>query len=234
MNEELVIFNKPKSNISEDIRTIRTNLKFTSTDKESKVILVTSAIPGEGKSFISSNLGAAFAKTEELTLIIDSDLRLGRIHKIFGVSNKTGLSNLLVEEDLSKIPYYVKKTEISNLYVIPRGTVPPNPSELLNSKKNSRLIEILKKKFDIVILDSAPLTGLSDSLILSSLVDKVLIVSSVNHTPKTELINAKKALENVGANVAGIVINNVVGRRGSYGGYYYYYGYCTKITFRPI
>ena len=97
MKDELVIFSRPKSNISEDIRTIRTNLQFTSNIDESKVLLVTSSIPGEGKSFISSNLAAAFAGTGETTLLIDSDLRLGRIHKIFGVSNKKGLSNLLVE-----------------------------------------------------------------------------------------------------------------------------------------
>ena len=138
-----------------------------------------------------------------------------------------GLSNLLIGE-IDNYPDYVTKTSVENLYLLPRGTFPPNPSELLNSKKNSNLINLLKRKFDIVILDSAPITGLSDSLILSPLVDKVLIVSSVNHTPKTELINAKKALENVGANVAGIVVNNVVGKRGSYGGYYYYYGYSDK------
>ena len=86
MKDELVVRSRPKSNISEDIRTIRTNLQFTSADDESKVLLVTSSVPGEGKSFISSNLAAAFAQTGETTLLIDSDLRLGRVHKIFGVS----------------------------------------------------------------------------------------------------------------------------------------------------
>ena len=94
MKDELVVYNKPKSNISEDIRTIRTNLMFTSSQEDAKVLLVTSSVPGEGKSFISSNLAAAFAQTGKSTLLIDSDLRLGRIHKIFDISNNKGLSNL--------------------------------------------------------------------------------------------------------------------------------------------
>ena len=114
MKDELVIFSRPKSNISEDIRTIRTNLQFTSAE-ESKVLLVTSSVPGEGKSFISSNLAAAFAQTGESTLLIDSDLRLGRVHKIFGVTNKKGLSNLLVEQDVVDCGDYIKKTDILKL-----------------------------------------------------------------------------------------------------------------------
>ena len=135
MKDELVIHTKPKSNISEDIRTIRTNLQFTSSDEESKVILVTSSIPGEGKSFISSNLAAAFAQTGESTLLIDCDLRLGRVHKIFGTSNEKGFSNLLIGQNVVDCADYIKKTSIPDLYIIPRGAVPPNPSELLNSEK---------------------------------------------------------------------------------------------------
>ncbi len=224
---ELVVAEKPNAAATESIRNLRTNLQFSSVDEVMKTILVTSSVPSDGKSFISANLAISFAQTGKKVLIVDCDLRKGRQHKIFGVSGHMGLSNLLIGE-VDSYTNYITKTGIENLYLMPRGTFPPNPSELLNSKKNSNLINLLKRKFDIVILDSAPLTGLSDSLILSSLVDKVLIVSSVNHTPKTELTNAKKALENVGANVAGIVVNNVVGRRGSYGGYYYYYGYSDK------
>ena len=111
---------------------------------------------------------------------------------------------------------------------MPRGTFPPNPSELLNSKKNKTFLEIVSKKYDIVILDGAPISGLADSLILSSLVDSTVIVTSINHTPKTELVNSKKALDNVGANISGIVANNTVAKKHSYGGYYYYYGYSNK------
>lgn len=221
MKEELVIHNRPKSNISEDIRTIRTNLMFTSSDEESKVILVTSSIPGEGKSFISSNLAAAFAQTGESTLLIDSDLRLGRIHKVFNLSNAKGLSNLLIDQNIIDCAEYIKKTSIPNLYVIPRGTVPPNPSELLNSTNTKKIITFLKQNFDRIIFDGVPINGLPDSLIMASLVDRVVIVTSVGYTKIDELNETKKALEKIDANIAGIVVNRASQtKRGKYSNYY--------------
>ncbi len=221
MKDELVIQNKPKSNISEDIRTIRTNLMFTSSDEESKVILVTSSIPGEGKSFISSNLATAFAQTGESTLLIDSDLRLGRIHKIFGISNTKGLSNLLVGQNVVDCAEYIKKTNIPNLYIIPRGTVPPNPSELLNSTNTKKIINFLRENFDRIIFDGVPINGLPDSLIMASLVDRVVLVTSCGYTKIDELMEAKKALEKIDANVAGVVVNRASGtKRGKYSNYY--------------
>ena len=221
MKDELVVFTRPKSNISEDIRTIRTNLQFTSADGSSKVLLVTSSVPGEGKSFISSNLAAAFAQTGESTLLIDSDLRLGRVHKIFGVSNKKGLSNLLVEQDVVDCSEYIKKTDIENLYVIPRGVVPPNPSELLNSSSAKKIVEFLRENFDHIIFDGVPVNGLPDSLIVAGLVDRVIIVSSVNYTKIDELNDTKKALEKIDANIAGVVLNRTSQtKRGKYSNYY--------------
>ena len=220
MKDELVIFSRPKSNISEDIRTIRTNLQFTSAE-ETKVLLITSSVPGEGKSFIASNLAAAFAQTGEPTLLIDSDLRLGRAHKIFGVSNKLGLSNLLVEQNVVDCTDYIKKTEIPDLYVIPRGTVPPNPSELLNSSNAKRVVEFLKGKFQHIIFDGVPINGLPDSLIVAGLVDRVIIVSSANYTKIDELEDTKKALEKIDAKVAGVVVNRTSQtKRGKYSNYY--------------
>lgn len=221
MKEELVIHNKPKSNISEDIRTIRTNLMFTSSDEESQVILITSSIPGEGKSFISSNLAIAFAQTGESTLLIDSDLRLGRIHKIFGVSNNKGLSNLLIEQSGVDCTEYIKKTAIPNLYVISRGTVPPNPSELLNSTNTKKIIKFLRENFDRIIFDGVPINGLPDSLIMASLVDRVVLVTSAGYTKIDELMEAKKALEKIDANIAGVVVNRTnQTKRGKYSNYY--------------
>ncbi len=221
MKDELVIQNKPKSNISEDIRTIRTNLMFTSSDEESKVILVTSSIPGEGKSFISSNLATAFAQTGESTLLIDSDLRLGRIHKVFGISNTKGLSNLLVGQNVVDCAEYIKKTNIPNLYIIPRGTVPPNPSELLNSTNTKKIINFLRENFDRIIFDGVPINGLPDSLIMASLVDRVVLVTSCGYTKIDELMEAKKALEKIDANIAGVVVNRASGtKRGKYSNYY--------------
>ena len=221
MKEELVIHNKPKSNISEDIRTIRTNLMFTSSDEESQVILVTSSIPGEGKSFISSNLATAFAQTDETTLLIDCDLRLGRIHKIFGVSNDKGFSNLLASQSVVNCADFIKKTPIPNLYVIPRGTVPPNPSELLNSTNTKRIINFLRENFSRIIFDGVPINGLPDSLIMASLVDRVVLVTAVGYTKIDELMEAKKALEKIDANIAGVVVNRVKQtKRGKYSNYY--------------
>lgn len=221
MKDELIIHNKPKSTISEDIRTIRTNLQFTASDEEAKVLLITSSIPGEGKSFISSNLATAFAQTGESTLLIDSDLRLGRLHKIFGVSNEKGLSNLLVSKDVVDCAKFLKKTPISNLYVMPRGTVPPNPSELLNSSNFKKVIEFLKENFDHIIFDGVPINGLPDSLILANLVDRVILVTSCGYTKIDELDKAKKALEKVDANIAGVVVNRTAKtNRGKYSNYY--------------
>lgn len=221
MKDELVIHNKPKSNISEDIRTVRTNLMFTSSDEDSKVILVTSSIPGEGKSFISSNLATAFAQTGESTLLIDCDLRLGRSHKIFGVSNEKGLSNLLVGQNVVDCAEYIKKTSVPNLYLIPRGTVPPNPSELLNSTNTKKVIKFLKENFDRIIFDGVPINGLPDSLVMASLVDRVVLVTSAGYTKIDELMEAKKALEKIDANVAGIVVNRTSPtKKGKYSNYY--------------
>lgn len=221
MKDELVVYNKPKSNISEDIRTIRTNLMFTSSQEDAKVLLVTSSIPGEGKSFISSNLAAAFAQTGKSTLLIDSDLRLGRIHKIFDISNNKGLSNLLIEKNTIEFAEYIKKSSIDNLYVIPRGTVPPNPSELLNSNNTKRVIEFLRDKFDHIIFDGVPINGLPDSLIMASLVDRVIVVSSANYTKIDELNDTKKALEKIDAKIAGVVFNRAnQTKRGKYSNYY--------------
>lgn len=221
MKDELVILNRPKSNISEDIRTIRTNLMFTSSQEDAKVLLVTSSVPGEGKSFISSNLAAAFAQTGKSTLLIDSDLRLGRIHKIFDISNSKGLSNLLIEKNTIEFAEYIKKSSIDNLYVIPRGTVPPNPSELLNSNNTKRVIEFLRDKFDHIIFDGVPINGLPDSLIMASLVDRVIVVSSANYTKIDELNDTKKALEKIDAKIAGVVFNRAnQTKRGKYSNYY--------------
>lgn len=221
MKDELVVYNKPKSNISEDIRTIRTNLMFTSSQEDAKVLLVTSSVPGEGKSFISSNLAAAFAQTGKSTLLIDSDLRLGRIHKIFGISNSKGLSNLLIEKNTIEFAEYIKKSSIDNLYVIPRGTVPPNPSELLNSNNTKKVIEFLRDKFDHIIFDGVPINGLPDSLIMASLVDRVIVVSSANYTKIDELNDTKKALEKIDAKIAGVVFNRAnQTKRGKYSNYY--------------
>ena len=225
--KDLIIDKRPNSNTSEAIRTLRTNLQFSEVDSKLKTLLITSAVPGEGKSFISANLAISFAQSGKKVLLVDADMRKGRQHKIFRVSGRNGLSNLLIS-DIKKYKDYVLPTKIENLSLITRGVIPPNPSELLNSKKNASLLKLLAADYDVIILDGAPVTGLSDSLILSPMVDKVLIVASVNHTAKSIIRETKKALVNVGASIIGCVANNVSAKKKTYGSYYYYYGYGEK------
>lgn len=220
---ELLAQKYPKSVVSESIKTLRTNLQFSSVDEDIKTILITSSIPGEGKSFISANLAISFAQTDKKVLIVDCDMRKGRQHRIFKLSNSKGLSNLLID-DMTNLKDYINKTSVPGVHVITRGTVPPNPSELLNSKKNSDLLRVLKAKYDVIIYDGVPCNGLPDSIIMSKLVDKVLIVSSDSMTPKSVLESTKKQLESVNAPVAGDVLNNVNRKNSTYGKYYGYYG----------
>lgn len=220
---ELLAQKYPKSVVSESIKTLRTNLQFSSVDEDIKTILITSSIPGEGKSFISANLAISFAQTDKKVLIVDCDMRKGRQHRIFKLSNSKGLSNLLID-DMTNLKDYINKTSVPGVHVITRGTVPPNPSELLNSKKNADLLRVLKAKYDVIIYDGVPCNGLPDSIIMSKLVDKVLIVSSDSMTPKSVLESTKKQLESVNAPIAGDVLNNVNRKNSTYGKYYGYYG----------
>ena len=221
-NTDLVVEKKPKSATSESIRNLRANLQFASVDSALKVLLITSTVPSEGKSFVSANLATSFAQAGKKVLLVDCDLRKGRQHEIFNIINKKGLSNLLVE-DIKNSGEFIQKTDIKKLDVLPRGVVPPNPSELLSSKKIVSLVNKLKNMYDIVILDVTPSNGLSDPLILSKIADETLIITSLNYTTKTDLINVKKEFENVNANIAGCVVNNIKFKKHTYG--YYGYGY---------
>lgn len=220
MKSELIVQNDPKSNVAEAIRIVRTNLQFSSVDEKLKTILVTSSVPGEGKSFISSNLAVTFAQNNSKVLLVDCDMRKGRLHKIFNLSNDKGLSNLLIDDINTDIKKYIKKTDIENLSIITMGSMPPNPSELLASAKSKVVIQMLKNKFDYIIFDGTPVTGLTDSIIMASLVDKVVIVSSIGDINVEILENTKQALSNVNANIAGVIANKTPLVNSNYYGYY--------------
>ena len=220
MKSELIVQNDPKSNVAEALRIVRTNLKFSSVDEKLKTILVTSSVPGEGKSFISSNLAVTFAQNNSKVLLVDCDMRKGRLHKIFNLSNDKGLSNLLIDDINTDIKKYIKKTDIENLSIITMGSMPPNPSELLASAKSKVVIQMLKNKFDYIIFDGTPVTGLTDSIIMASLVDKVVIVSSIGDINVEILENTKQALSNVNANIAGVIANKTPLVNSNYYGYY--------------
>ncbi len=219
---ELIVATNPKSSIAEAIKTIRTNLQFSSVDDKVKSILVTSSFSGEGKSFVTSNLAVAFAQAGTKVLIVDCDLRRGRQHNIFHVENLEGLSNLLIDDVEKKYKHYIKKTRYENIYVLPMGIVPPNPSELLASDKNKQLVEILAKNYDLVIYDGVPVGGLTDSIIMADLVDKIVIVSAYKQTPIELLNNTKKNLEKFSDKIAGVVLNKYPATKDHYYSNYYY------------
>jgi len=221
IEKELIVAKRPKSSVSESLKIIRTNLQFSSVDQKIKSILITSSFPGEGKSFVAANLAVAYAQVGTKVLLVDCDLRRGRQHKIFGYDNESGLSNLLIDDIKNKYDEYIKKTEIKNLSVLTSGTVPPNPSKLISSSRNARLMGLLNEKYDLVIYDGVPTIGLADTLILADLVDKIVIVSAYKKTPIEKLENTKKTLEKFKDKIAGVVLNQVPGNENSYYDDYY-------------
>ena len=223
-DSELVLRDNPKMAVAEDFRTIRTSLYFSLNNQNSNTVLFCSSRAHEGKSFIVANLAVAFAKTNKKVLLIDCDMRLGRQHEIFELSNQFGLSNILAEGDLKKLRQYAVKTNVKNLEVITRGVVPPNPSELLESKKMEILLNEVKKHYDYVLIDGTPIEGISDSLILAKRADRVIMVCAANETTIEDLLNSKRALEAIEINMPGVILNQVVDkRRGGKNNYYSYY-----------
>lgn len=210
--KEIIVNNYPKSSVTESIKTIRTNLRFSAINKRIKTILITSSIPGEGKSFISANLASTYATSKEKVLLIDCDLRKGRQQEIFNINTNSslGLSNLLIDETWNKnLDKYIQSTKINNLDILTTGSLPPNPSVLLESKKLEEVIEELKKTYDTIIFDTPPVIGVTDTLILSRLADVVIIVANSKNTTIELLETTKTTLENVQANIAGVILNRV-------------------------
>lgn len=231
MIKELIVEKDPKSPISEMFRTLRTNIQFMNTNKNLKTLLITSTVPEEGKSLIAANLAATFAQANKRVVLIDCDMRKGRQHNLFGTSPRPGLSNYLsgissegeeAQEDLAK---YIRSTEVENLYLIPAGNIPPNPSELIASEKMINLLKDLEDVCDMVILDGTPSLIVTDSVILSRFVDSTIIVTAQNKTKIEDLNKVKKDIDNVGGKLAGVVINRIEVNAKQYQDRYYYYGH---------
>lgn len=213
-----VVEKKPKSIVSEAYRTLRTNIQYSSFDKEIKAIVVTSAEAAEGKSTVSGNLALSFAQNEKKVIIVDCDLRKPSVHKNFKLSNLSGLSEVLIGK--VKLEEVIQNRD-ENLDILTSGKIPPNPSEMLSSSVMTNLIERLKEQYDVVILDSAPLGAVTDAQILSTKADGTILVVRAQRTNREVVIDAKNALNKVGANIIGTVLHAVENTRGKY---YYYYG----------
>jgi capsular exopolysaccharide synthesis family protein len=220
---ELVAFGAPKSILAEAYRNIRTSILLSFSEKPPKKIAISSPNPAEGKTTTVINTAIALSQTGARVIIIDTDMRKPRIHQVFEKENGTGLSSFLSgNADLEAI---IMKTEIPNLYYIPSGPIPPNPSELLGSNLFKIMMGSLGEQFDHMILDTPPLLGFADSVIVSTTVDGVILVVSGGKTPRQTLQRAKAVLLQVNAKILGVVINRVDIQRGEYGYYYYRYHY---------
>lgn len=228
MKKEIITFKEPKSPISEIFRTLRTNIQFMNTKKGLKTILITSTSPEEGKSWVSANLAVTFAQAGKKVVLVDADMRKGRQFSIFGVQPTPGLSNFLSgvnangEDSDQDILSYIKDTEVENLFLIPAGNVPPNPSELLVSEQMEETIKRLEDVYDLIIFDGTPCNLVTDAVIVSRYVDTTLIVTSYKQTKMDGLEKVKRDIENVGGKIAGVVINKVPSTQKEYYSTYYY------------
>ncbi|WP_186431532.1 CpsD/CapB family tyrosine-protein kinase [Clostridium sp. BSD9I1] len=219
---ELITITKPLSPMSETYRTLRTNIKFSSVDKDIKVIMVTSSGPGEGKSTTASNLAVVMAQAGNKTVIIDCDQRKPRLHKVFGLSNEKGISDILAKE--IKFEAAVQNTDQENLSIITSGTKPPNPAELLSSITMKEFLDFIKKEYDCIIIDTPPIVAVTDAQLLSRHADGCILVVASGQADRDAAMKAKELLEKVDAHMLGVVLNKVdVSSKGYYGAYYSYY-----------
>lgn len=218
---ELITLLKPKSPISEQYRTIRTNLEFTAVDDDLQTMVITSASSGEGKSTTSSNLAVVYAQQGKRVLLVDCDMRRPTAHFTFRLSNGIGLSTVLAKK--TTVEKATHSTQVENLDLIAAGPIPPNPSELLSSKMMDRVLEELKANYDIIILDAPPMMQVADTRLLARKVDGVVLVVGCDKSDRQMVVKAKEQLTLAEAHILGVVLN----KREPQGSddYYYYYAY---------
>ncbi len=209
----------PKSPISEQYRTLRTNIQFSGVDKKIKSLLITSSEVGAGKSMTAANLAIVYAQQGLKTLLIDADLRKPTVHYTFRLENLNGLSNALIEG--TALESIAQRNEIENLDIVPSGPVPPNPSELLSSNQFKKILDTAYEKYDMIIIDSPPMLAVTDAQILATLVDGVVIVARSGMTEIDELKEAVGLIKKVQGNLLGTILNDV---DKDIAGDYYYYG----------
>jgi len=226
VNPELVTFHYPMSTASESYRGIRTNILFSSAESAPQVILITSAGPQEGKTIVTANLAITMAQADSKVIILDCDMRRPRVHKVFGITNDHGISNLLVRN--GSLKEAISHTRILNLDAIPCGPIPPNPSEILGSIRMATILKTLRKHYAHILIDSPPSTAVTDAVVLSKAVDGVIIVIRAGDMSREIIRNGIAQFESVGAHILGATLNGVDMRRDGYRYYQYYYYYYGK------
>ncbi|HEY0479293.1 MAG TPA: polysaccharide biosynthesis tyrosine autokinase [Kofleriaceae bacterium] len=229
-SRDMYVHENPKSSVAECCRSLRTNILFSAADRELKTIVVCSANQREGKTTSVIYLGTTMAQSGQRTLLIDTDMRRPRLHKSTGVALSPGLSNLLIGGD--DYDNLIKPTEIANLFVLPCGPTPPNPAELLLTKRFEIVLGELAKRFDRIILDSPPIQAVTDAVVLSKRVDGVVLVVRASKTMRDELRRSTRMIRDIGGSIVGVIVNELDARdsyygygRYSYGRYGGYYGH---------
>lgn len=219
ISDRLITYLEPSGMASEDYRTLRTSLLYSSVDKPPRIVVVTSPGPQEGKSTSCANLGVTLAQAGKSTLVIDCDFRRPAIHKIFGLRNFRGVVNVLAGDfGLQE----VLQEPMPELKVATVGPLPHHPTELLSSMRFAELVDQVRREFDYVLIDTPPAGLVSDPIILASQADGVLLVLDARKTRKVSLRKTKRSLEAVGANILGTVMNNVKAAKGGlYSNYTY-------------
>ncbi len=221
---ELINHLYPKFSIAEDYRTVRTSILFSHADAAPKTIAFTSTLPQEGKTATVSNLAVSFAQLEGRVLLVDADLRKPRLSKIFNLRNASGLSSYLAGK--GSFDEVVQKTSIENIWTVPSGPHPPNPAELLNSKRMKDLLAEAKERFNVVLLDTPPVLAVIDPVIVASLADSTVIVVRAGKTTRRPLLRAIEEVRKSKADIIGVVFNEVrIGRQGIGTPFYHYYQY---------
>ena len=219
-DRELEILKRPKSFFSESIRNIRTYLTVSSM----KTILNTSAEIGDGKSFVTANLAVSFAQDDKKVLVIDANFRKGRQHEIFHVENVItgGYSNLISNYDEKvDLNSYICETKVPGLDILPTGPLPENPVELLESKDNQKLLQKLKKRYDVILLDCPPALDFSDAVVLAPLVDARIVTVFEKKTKMENVEKVKKLFDQLNLKIDGIILNHTTASGNNYYGYYY-------------
>jgi succinoglycan biosynthesis transport protein ExoP len=217
--DQLQAAHRPRSTVAEAYRAARTNLSYAiDLGRDRRLVLVTSPGPGEGKTTTVANLAVVFGLAGHRVCVIDTDLRRPTLHRLFGLDNQEGLTNLLLarEPDLERA---IQRTVYTNVSALTSGPLPPNPSELLGSARMQEVLERLKARFDVVLLDSPPALVVTDASVLATLADGLLIVTRARHTRTDQLRATVEELAQSGRPIAGIIINRVASRDS-----YYYYG----------